>query len=551
MACEGAVAEMTGEVIKMTCRAIGFRSGSFPRRIKGRRECVDPTPVMHRHMSLAVIASTSPANAYRLRPALAAMVVLLGTTLSPAATYYVAPNGSDLAAGTLGQPFASITRAQQSAASGDTVYLRGGTYSNFTVAATDATYQYVINISKSNIHYAAYPGDPRPVLDFSNVSPARLRVCGVQVTGSNNTFDGFDLTGVHAGSQKQCDNWRISGSGNTLRRITNRDDQGNGIYLRAGASNTLVENCDSYNLVGVNQISAGNTDGFGCHSSGFGNVFRGCRAWGDSDDGYDCINNYGGGVTFDHCWAYDNGRLDGNKNGFKIGGFGVSGASFPNPPAVHRVENCLSVNNGASGFYANHQPGQAADWFNNTAYNNRTANFNMLEAIDTTAANGSVPGTREVLHNNLAYVGAGVTNLDETGEMISNNWFTLPVTVGSSDFQSLDATQMTLPRQADGSLPDISFMHLAAGSDLIDQGINVGLPYSGGAPDLGAFEIPEPGAGAAAMLFAPLPALAPLLRRHPRGHDVIPKAPTHNLQVPNKLRSEQGKSQTTAAPAAV
>lgn len=444
----------------------------------------------------------------------AAIVLSIASCSANAKDYYVSPTGSDTAAGTLAAPFASITRAQQAAASGDIVYIRGGTYTNFTVAATDSVYQYVININKSNIHFTAYPGDPRPVLDFSNISPATLRVCGIQVTGSNNTFQGFDLTGIQAGSQKQCDNWRISGSGNTLRTIVNRDDQANGVYLRASASNTLVENCDSYNLVGVNGISAGNTDGFGCHSGGSGNVFRGCRAWGDSDDGYDCINNYGGGVTFDHCWAYDNGRLDGNKNGFKVGGFGVSGASFPDPPPVHTVLNCLSVNNGASGFYANHQPGQAANWFNNTAYNNHSANFNMLEAIDTTAANGSVPGTREVLHNNLAYVGTGVTNLDETGDIVSNNWFTLPVTVGSGDFESLDATQMTLPRQSDGSLPDIAFMHLAPGSDLIDKGMNVGLPYCGGAPELGAFEVPEP--GAAAMLFAPL---APLLRRHPRRHE--------------------------------
>jgi hypothetical protein len=31
-------------------------------------------------------------------------------------------------------------------------------------------------------------------------------------------------------------------------------------------------------------------------------------------------------------------------------------------------------------------------------------------------------------------------------------------------------------------------MHLAPGSDLIDAGVNVGLPYSGSLPDLGCFE---------------------------------------------------------------
>jgi hypothetical protein len=428
-----------------------------------------------------------------------------------AASYYVATNGSDNGLGTLAQPFASLARAQQAAASGDTVYIRGGTYTNFTVAATDSVYQYVVNITKNNISYLAYPGDSRPVFDFSSVSPANLRVCGFQVTGRNNTLQGFDVTGIQAGTQKQCDNWRISGNNNTLRQIANHDDQANGVYLLNNASSTLVENCDSYNLVGVNGISAGNTDGFGCHSGGSGNVFRGDRSWGNSDDGYDCINNFGGGVTFDHCWAYDNGRLDGNKNGFKVGGFGNTGGSFPNPPPVHTVEFCLSVDNGASGFYANHQPGQAANWFNNSAYNNHAGNFNMLEAIDTSPANSSVPGTREVLHNNLAFTGTSVTNLDETGAMVSNNSWTLPVTVSSADFTSLDATQLTSPRKADGSLPDITFMHLKAGSDLINAGTDVGLPYVGAAPDLGAFEVPEP--GTALSSFALLTALALWRRR--------------------------------------
>jgi len=43
-------------------------------------------------------------------------------------------------------------------------------------------------------------------------------------------------------------------------------------------------------------------------------------------------------------------------------------------------------------------------------------------------------------------------------------------------------------RKSDGSLPDIDFMHLASGSELIDTGVDLGLSYWGDAPDLGAFE---------------------------------------------------------------
>jgi hypothetical protein len=44
------------------------------------------------------------------------------------------------------------------------------------------------------------------------------------------------------------------------------------------------------------------------------------------------------------------------------------------------------------------------------------------------------------------------------------------------------------PRNEDGSLPNNGFARLVNSSDLIDKGVNVGLPYLGAAPDLGAYE---------------------------------------------------------------
>ena len=57
------------------------------------------------------------------------------------------------------------------------------------------------------------------------------------------------------------------------------------------------------------------------------------------------------------------------------------------------------------------------------------------------------------------------------------------------DRSDIETTSLALgPRQADGSLPNVDFMKLAAGSQMIDKGTNVGLPYVGAAPDLGAYE---------------------------------------------------------------
>ena len=61
-------------------------------------------------------------------------------------------------------------------------------------------------------------------------------------------------------------------------------------------------------------------------------------------------------------------------------------------------------------------------------------------------------------------------------------------TIGSSDFISVDTTGVRAKRKSDGSLPDITYMHLIPGDRMVDAGVNVGLPYAGSAPDLGCFE---------------------------------------------------------------
>src|SRR5208283_4066516 len=223
----------------------------------------------------------------------------------------------------------------------------------------------------------------------------------------------------------------------------------------------------SYNNAGINSYSYGNADGFGCHpaAGGRGNVIRECRAWNNSDDGYDCINA-SETVTFDHCWSYMEGNNGGNGNGFKVGGWGSQPQNqIPNPIPTHIVFNCLSVRNSSHGFYANHQPagpGAPTGWTNNTSYNNSSADFDMLQRtppdyttnVDQTDSN-DIAATNEVMHYNLAYVGTLTADYNLSGDMVSSNSWTESITIGNTDFQSTDYTQITSPRAADGSLPVI------------------------------------------------------------------------------------------------
>src|SRR5438309_2009986 len=105
---------------------------------------------------------------------LLALPLLVVPALARAATFYVAPTGSDTNPGTMGQPFGTMSRGQTAAAAGDTVFFRGGTYA-YTAGASacssaTATISAVVlnksGTSAAPIHYWAVDGET-PVFDFS------------------------------------------------------------------------------------------------------------------------------------------------------------------------------------------------------------------------------------------------------------------------------------------------------------------------------------------------------------------------------------------------
>jgi MYXO-CTERM domain-containing protein len=200
-------------------------------------------------------------------------------------------------------------------------------------------------------------------------------------------------------------------------------------------------------------------------------------------------------VTIENMWSWYNGYLpetttacaNCNGNGFKGGGYNIPPTDVPAQPPSHILQNCLAFMNTAAGFYANHEP-VGDRFYNDTSYNNGD-DFNLLGIRYTSSMDGGYPAQNVgILRNNIAFMGTLLENA--TGGTIDdqyNSWDpSLGVTVTAADFQSTSIVGMDGPRQADGSLPCVPFLRLAAGSDLIGKGIN--LSTDGGAPvDLGAF----------------------------------------------------------------
>ena len=202
-------------------------------------------------------------------------------------------------------------------------------------------------------------------------------------------------------------------------------------------------------------------------------------------------------VTVENSWAFGNGYAmygtfnpaDGNGNGFKMGSSQTG--------VRHLVQNNVAWKNKASGFYANHSTG-GNTWYNNTSFMNGTQ-YNMLASPagmpDTTITlTGSLV---HIMRNNIGYPNK---NTNMTGVDTMFNTWDLGITPAAKDFASISDPSVSMtgvgvessgalgPRAADGSMPAVDFLKLAAGSQMIDKGTDVGLPYVGAAPDLGAYE---------------------------------------------------------------
>ena len=466
---------------------------------------------------------------------LAGLVVLGGLLCAPRAVaaanpYYVATTGSDANAGTMAAPFASWAKAQSAVSPGDTVYFRGGRY-RFTDAtatcggSTSATVNAVVlnksGTSGNPINYFAYPGE-RPVFDFSGItdtSKYNCRQAGVRVEASWLHLKGLELTGTLQLNDLNHESWCVyvyGGSNNVFEMLDAHHNNGPGFFIERGGNNLFL-NCDSHeNEDTMTSNGDGQSaDGFGCHpnrAGDSGNVFRGCRAWWNSDDGWDFINATEA-CTVENSWAWYSGYKpdaisngapvslsSGNGNGFKAGGYGDPQMDVPTPDArQHVVRFNVAFYNKASGLYANHEIVSPV-FYGNTSFNNGMQ-FNMLGLDGTTVTSVGL------LRNNLAYSNNGKTLLSEAdhGGPLSdmfNSWdAALGVSVSDADFQSVafkppascpeafrpggtpccgptDTTcfaGMASARQADGSLPVLPFLRLAAGSDLIDKGTDRGL----------------------------------------------------------------------------
>ncbi len=375
--------------------------------------------------------------------------------------YYVAVEGNDFHHGTLQRPFKTIGTALAVVEPGDLIFVRGGVYSCLSTIYFNKSGQ-----SGNPICIKAYPGET-PVFDFSKAMGVGLDITGAYLHIKGLTVTKTEYWGIRLETEKSHHN--------ILEQITAHTNGLTGIALFNGAAHNLILNCDSYRNFDP-ETNGENADGFNpTRALGQGNIFIGCRAWNNSDDGFDlwsAVNS----VKLERCYAWRNGIniwghpcFTGNANGFKLGrGLGK-----------HMLTGCVAWNHGFGGFNLN---------------GNETGVILYSCTALRNSPNYRFPGQDKgigncVLRNNISCEGRTKVSINRKADSQFNSWdTTLDLNIAVDDFLSLNDDVITKPRNPDGSVPESEFLRLAPNCDAIDAGTDVGLPFTGKAPDLGAFE---------------------------------------------------------------
>ena len=380
---------------------------------------------------------------------------------------YVAPypTGMYYGNGSKENPYDLLT-AIKCVIPGQTIILMEGTY----YFETGIRIERGINGTEENpIRLIADPeAKTRPVIDFKGMGN------GLTLGGNWWYLYGFDVTNSYDGNK----GIQVSGNNNVLDQINTYYNGNTGIQIsRYHVADLTIDTWPANNLI-LNCSSWGNADSGYEDADGFaakltigeGNVFDGCVAHHNADDGWDLYAKIAtgeiGAVIIRNCVAYANGYLEdgtiaGNGNGFKMGGDSL--------PGQHQLINSIAFNNRAKGIDSNSCPDIIVQ--NCISYNNKSHNV----AFYTNSANNTdfvADGVISIKDENLSgddlvkesFKPIGNQDVDKY-EKASNYYWNGSASVNSNGdeittdiFVSLEFTGIT--RNEDGSINMNGFLEL-------------------------------------------------------------------------------------------
>jgi hypothetical protein len=387
---------------------------------------------------LLVLSSGHSAHAAPTPRALEAGSQVLASDL------YVASNGSDGNPGTLTAPLKTIQRAVDLAQAGTTIQVRGGTYAPSTniQLLKSGTASQPITLRNYNGERVVIDGEnmphtpgavgssiPRPERGAVHIEGEYWRLVGLEIIHGPYGVFGLDTSNNH------------------FERLVTRDNYESGFHLQGASSNNQILNLDSYGNRDPRK-NGESADGLAIkEGSGSGNVVRGARLWNNADDGLDFWMFDNSPILVENTLAWGNGfnrwnlpDYQGDGNGFKMGGNGVA--------AHHTVRNSMAWDNSAGGFVDNNNPGRMKI-DHCTAWRNPKTGFNFNRSSST-------------LTKNLAQANGTNVSLGSNSTGSGNSWNL----GGTWSFASTNASTITGPRTAAGTIPSSTFLRPGNGADV-------------------------------------------------------------------------------------
>lgn len=395
-------------------------------------------------------------------------------TFSPpsilASQYYVAPTGNNSNAGSINSPWATISFAANRAKYGDTVVVRGGTYTEGEIWIRDNHG----SISGKFLVISAYPGET-PV--FTNGSRGLIidipfvRVEGLTFMNGKSLYSLKEISNheyvrnTFKGSGYGWDAISVAGKdilveGNVINLLGNTaGTQGHGIYVHA-SSNVIIRNNRISGMTGYaihifDQRRSEDAPGY--TRKIFNIVVEGNFLFGSRERAGIIVS------------AYDQAKVEKvvirNNVVYRHAGSGIVVRDDVSDVKIHN-NTIYDINtdgidwNGAEGIYVGNGVGKVTkvDIRNNVIVLNHQGNHIVVEG----ASNVMVD------HNLYWPSPLRLKKISDANPRVTNPVF---VNEQANDFR------------------------LQASSPAIDAGVDVGLPFDGTAPDLGAFEYARPALG--------------------------------------------------------
>lgn len=193
-----------------------------------------------------------------------------------AATWYVATNGNDNNAGSLSNPFKTLTAAIDAANPGDDILLRGGSYPSQE-----------IRINKSNLHIKSYPGEWAVITAVTDVEDISACLWYNEPETTGGSLERLEIVGGYYYAIKFETNWdwdnsvpfsQRRGVSNVTVKDCNIHHSGrDGIKLTPACANITIQNCEIHhtgvgpgalidlNAEGIDNVNAPNLTVRGCH----------------------------------------------------------------------------------------------------------------------------------------------------------------------------------------------------------------------------------------------------------------------------------------------